>query len=93
MKEWPAEWQRMPQRVYGSTLAWIRERARLGLAKKEGGGGGVAGGEEEEAEAAAAAVAALGTVSDSGGWAADDAAAEAMKLPPLPTAAANRVTR
>ena len=29
MKDWPLEWRTMPQRVFGSTLAWLRLR-RMG---------------------------------------------------------------
>lgn len=57
MKEWPAEWRTMPERVFGSTLAWLRLRrlgghdasgtARKQASSKAAMEGGVEAGEHE----------------------------------------------
>ena len=70
MKEWPLEWRTMPQRVFSSTLAWLRLRRMGGPS-----GGGVA---EKQAPAAGAARSRAGAeegedadLSANGGWGRD----------------------
>ena len=70
MKEWPLEWRTMPQRVFSSTLAWLRLRRMGGPS-----GGGIA---EKQAPAAGAARSRAGAeggededLSANGGWGGD----------------------
>jgi hypothetical protein len=82
MKDWPLEWRTMPQRVFSSTLAWLRLR-------RMGGHGRGGSDQEQPAPAGAAGAAAEAAVATSenedgdgknGGWGRDAAVMEQYEL-------------